>query len=112
MDTIHKRFTELTEPRGENKKLGEYLGVHPNTVCGWRKGLSKNFHKYIPQIAKYYDVNVAWLSGLSDDKYGHKKSALAVSDEDEDTINEIVEIMKTKTKEQREAFLQFLRSNP
>lgn len=84
VDIMHKRLVELLTPKGSIKQLSDYLIEHgekkaPNTVGGWKSGISENYKKYLPQIADCFDVNIEWLSGKSNDKNGHKKIAPTVS---------------------------------
>lgn len=86
MDIMHKRLVELLEQRGAATDLAKYLGVHPNTVGGWKSTLSKGYNKYLPQIAEYFDVSLEWLSGRSDDRNEHKKA----HPQNEDELNALL----------------------
>lgn len=86
MGKMRKRLVELLEPRGAATELAKYLNVHPNTVGGWKSGLSDGYKKYLPQIATFYDVSLDWLSGISDAKDVYKKA----HPQNEDRINTLL----------------------
>lgn len=69
MDITLKRILELIGPRhGAGKELAEYLGIHPNVITGWRNGSLRSYRRYIPEIAKYFEVSEDYLNGLTDTK--------------------------------------------
>lgn len=64
MDETLKRIVECIGPRhGAKKELAEYLNIHPNVITNWLNGRNKSYHKYLPQIATYYNVSIDYLLG-------------------------------------------------
>lgn len=81
MDITLKRILELIGPRhGAGKELAEYLGIHPNVITGWRNGSLRSYRRYIPEIAKYFEVSEDYLNGLTDTKKAPAKQELNEED--------------------------------
>lgn len=115
MDIMHKRLVELLTPKGSIKQLADYLTEHgdkksPNTVGGWKSGLSENYKKYLPQIADCFDVNIDWLSGKSNDKNGHKKSTLTANSGKSDNRRLLDSYLDDFTEEQLARLLDKIKS--
>ena len=74
MEIINK-VIELLENNGlEQKDLYSYLGVKAQTFSDWKAGRNKSYMKYITQIANFFNVSVAYLTGETDTK--EKKPSL------------------------------------
>lgn len=60
------RLMELHEKSGrDQKELTDYLGIDKSTFSAWKSGKIASYKKYIPQIAKFYNVSTDYL--LNDD---------------------------------------------
>lgn len=81
------------------------IGLTKPTATRWANG-SIPSDANIAKLADYFEVDLDQFK----EEIGAKKDVPTVSDEDE-VMNEIIEIMRTKSKDQQEAFLQLLRSN-
>lgn len=65
MSTLDK-IIDLYEKSGRNQKdLTDYLGLEKSTFSAWKSGKSASYKKYIPKIAKFYNVTTDYL--LNDD---------------------------------------------
>lgn len=62
MDQTLERIVTLIGPkRGASKELAEYLGVHPNVITNWKNGRNKSYTRYLPEIAKYFNISMDFL---------------------------------------------------
>lgn len=70
MDETLRRILALIGPKhGESKKLADYLGIHPNVITNWKSGRNRSYRGYLPQIAEYFGVSVAYLQGLEEKEH-------------------------------------------
>ena len=62
MDPTAERIFEVAdEIFTEQKDFAVALGVSASLVSQWRKGITKSFVKYLPQIAEVLNTTVQWL---------------------------------------------------
>lgn len=67
MADFTSRFNELlTRHEGNDTDLGVALGVSKQTISAWRTGTRSPKKPHIVAIAKYFNVGIAWLMGISD----------------------------------------------
>lgn len=67
MADFTSRFNELlTRHPGNDTQLGAALGVSKQTISAWRVGTRSPKKPHIVAIAKYFDVSIPWLMGISD----------------------------------------------
>ena len=60
----------LIESRGVlGKEVAEAINSTPISISRYLKGAREPELKYVVAIAKYFNVSVDWLLGLSDDKF-------------------------------------------
>lgn len=67
-----ERYENLCEERNlspQSKILIDKIGVTSGTITGWKKGSVPKFD-IINRIANYFDVDVRYLLGLTDQKHG------------------------------------------
>lgn len=67
-DLLNKIKTCIGTKYGAQKKLADYLGIHPNVITNWMNGSNKSYRKHIDKIAEYFNVSVEWLKGETDIK--------------------------------------------
>lgn len=51
MDAIDRLFALVDEKYREQKDFAVEIGVSPSKVSQWKKGTSKSYTKYLPQIS-------------------------------------------------------------
>ena len=84
MDPVAERlFALVDEQYKEQKAFAAAIGETPSKVSQWRMGITKSYHKRLPQIAEALGTTTEYLLTGEGPK---KKSAPAVSDSD--TISE------------------------
>lgn len=60
MDTSQRIF-ELAEKKYSQKEFAEILGVKPQRISEWKRGLSNSYQKYLPQIAEALGTTTEYL---------------------------------------------------
>lgn len=73
---ISQRIFELAEKKYSQKEFAEVLGVKPQRISEWKRGLSNSYQKYLPQIAEALDTTTEYLLTGNGPKH---RSALAAS---------------------------------
>lgn len=58
---ISQRMFELAEKKYSQKEFAEILGVKPQRISEWKRGLSNSYQKYIPQIAEALGTTTEYL---------------------------------------------------
>lgn len=67
MADFTSRFNELLARRiGNDSELGAELGVSKQTISAWRNGIRSPKKPHIVAIARYFNVGIPWLMGISD----------------------------------------------
>lgn len=61
MNTKERIFELLDAKKIEQKALAEVLGVSEDIISDWRRGKSKSFRKYLPQIAQALGTTSEYL---------------------------------------------------
>ena len=51
MDAVDRLFALVDEKYREQKDFAAEIGVSPSKVSQWKKGTSKSYTKYLPQIS-------------------------------------------------------------
>ena len=63
-----RRVYDLREDRDyTQKKVAEYLGIHPNVYRRYEKGIRSLPVEYIIKLADFYNVSTDYLLGRTDD---------------------------------------------
>lgn len=81
---ISQRIFELAEKKYSQKEFAEVLGVKPQRISEWKRGLSNSYQKYLPQIAEALDTTTEYLLTGN----GPKKKTAPAGVSDSDTISE------------------------
>ena len=69
MADLTSRFNELSARHsGNDSSLASALGVSKQTISAWRTGVRSPKKPHIVAIAKYFNVSIPWLMGLTDDE--------------------------------------------
>lgn len=58
---ISQRMFELAEKKYSQKEFAEILGVKPQRISEWKRGLSNSYQKYLPQIAEALGTTTEYL---------------------------------------------------
>ncbi len=58
---ISQRMFELAEKKYSQKEFAEILGVKPQRISEWKRGLSSSYQKYLPQIAEALGTTTEYL---------------------------------------------------
>lgn len=76
MDTSQRIF-ELAEKKYSQKEFAEILGVKPQRISEWKRGLSNSYQKYLPQIAEALGTTTEYLLTGNGPKHRDKLAAAA-----------------------------------
>ena len=101
--TFRERFCELlNESKKTTVALGKELHVSNQTISAWKTGVRSPKAPTVIAIAKYFNVDVAWLMGFDVEKNTEEKAAklpdldlfkrifLAMTPDDSATVMEIL----------------------
>lgn len=58
MDTLYIISVLLKKQSFTQKQLCEYLGLRKQTFSEWNAGRSNSYQKYLPEIAKFFNITV------------------------------------------------------
>lgn len=102
-DNIYSRIRELCKARKITvRKLEEVLGFGNSSINKWRGTVSPSIDKII-EVAKYFNVSVDYLTGLSDNPCTLTE---ALGDE---YLSEIMGAANAMSEEERSNMLQILK---
>ena len=66
---MYERYLELLEENNcKSADVARETKIHPSTFTDWKKGKSSPKIDKLQKIAEFFNVNVEWLTGASDDK--------------------------------------------
>lgn len=67
LDPTAKRIIKLLDQdEAQQKDFAKTLNVPPSTISDWRSGKTKSYRKMLPDIAKYFNVPLDYLLGVTD----------------------------------------------
>lgn len=91
-DLYIERIKPLFEASGmTDKDIEEKLHLPRGVIYKWGTGKYKSYKRFIPEIAKYFNVSADYLMGLDDPSAGIKKERPADGEApDQDKLLEIV----------------------
>lgn len=58
MNTLSNIETLLKIQKKTQKELCDFLGINGQAFTNWKNGNSKSYKKYLPEIAKFFNVSV------------------------------------------------------
>jgi transcriptional regulator with XRE-family HTH domain len=74
MDLYIERIKPLLESSGmTDKDIEEALNLPRGVIYKWGIGKNKSYKRFIPEIAKYFNVSADYLMGLDSPSAGIKK---------------------------------------
>lgn len=105
MDPVVQRIMDAAKQKGlDQKTLAFEIGVRPQAITEWKKGVTSSYTKYLPQIAETLGVSVEYLlngtkeksetqpgSGLSEGEQLLISLFRMLSQEDKDAVLRIVQ---------------------
>lgn len=100
-DTFSRRLAELMRQRGTKQKdLADALNVRAQTVSQYTTGRTTPDYDTLCQIARYYDVSLDWLLGMSEYK-SHKVAGrtlenLGLSEKSAETMEFMLDVPTPK----------------
>lgn len=66
---MYERYLELLEENNcKSADVARETKIHPSTFTDWKKGKSAPKIDKLQKIAEFFNVNVEWLTGASDEK--------------------------------------------
>lgn len=92
MDLYIERIKPLFESSGmTDKDIEEALNLPRGVIYKWGIGKNKSYKRFIPEIAKYFNVSADYLMGLDSPSAGIKKDPIredgAVSQEKQQLLD-------------------------
>ena len=98
MQTLQIILDELNKQNKNQKELCDFLGIKKSNFSDWKKGKSKSYKKYLPEIAQFFNVQV---DHLIDSTYKpHETFVSYQSLKDKAMIDSMSEALKAITAEQ------------
>lgn len=77
MDLYIERIKPLFESSGmTDKDIEEALNLPRGVIYKWGIGKNKSYKRFIPEIAKYFNVSADYLMGLDSPSAGIKKDPI------------------------------------
>lgn len=77
MDLYIERIKPLFESSGmTDKDIEEALNLPRGVIYKWGIGKNKSYKRFIPEIAKYFNVSADYLMGLDSPSVGIKKDPI------------------------------------
>ena len=77
MDLYIERIKPLFESSGmTDKDIEETLNLPRGVIYKWGIGKNKSYKRFIPEIAKYFNVSADYLMGLDSPSAGIKKDPI------------------------------------
>ncbi|MBQ2823713.1 MAG: helix-turn-helix transcriptional regulator [Oscillospiraceae bacterium] len=101
----YRRIRELREDNDKTQReLAEYLGTPYQYYAVYEKGTSEISFERAILLAKYYDVSLDYIAGLTNDKKGLSSSDLTPEQQ------EILRLTENLSYNSRKKLLEFLRT--
>ncbi len=101
----YRRIRELREDNDKTQKeLAEYLGTPYQYYAVYEKGGAEISFERAIMLAKYYNVSLDYIAGITNSKQGISKSDLTEEQQ------RVIEFIKNMDQKQAEEFCSFLHS--
>lgn len=101
----YRRIRELREDNDKTQReLAEYLGTPYQYYAVYEKGTSEISFERAILLAKYYDVSLDYIAGLTNDKKGISSSDLTLEQQ------EILRLTENLSYNSRKKLIEFLRT--
>lgn len=110
MDLYIERIKPLFESSGmTDKDIEEALNLPRGVIYKWGIGKNKSYKRFIPEIAKYFNVSADYLMGLDSPSAGIKKDPIPKDGVEDSETAELREIWSSADKSERRDLLEMAR---
>lgn len=110
MDLYIERIKPLFESSGmTDKDIEEALNLPRGVIYKWGIGKNKSYKRFIPEIAKYFNVSADYLMGLDSPSVGIKKDPVPKDEAEDSETAELHEIWSSADKSERRDLLEMAR---
>lgn len=110
MDLYIERIKPLFESSGmTDKDIEEALNLPRGVIYKWGIGKNKSYKRFIPEIAKYFNVSADYLMGLDSPSAGIKKDPIPKDGAEDSETAELREIWSSADENERRDLLEMAR---
>ena len=110
MDLYIERIKPLFESSGmTDKDIEETLNLPRGVIYKWGIGKNKSYKRFIPEIAKYFNVSADYLMGLDSPSAGIKKDPIPKDEVEDSETAELREIWSSADENERRDLLEMAR---
>ena len=86
MEVVDRIFDLVQKKKIEQKEFATLIGTTDKVVSAWRRGRTKSYTKYLPQIAEALDTSVEYLMTGTEAKKEPTGNADGLSAEEADLL--------------------------
>lgn len=110
MDLYIERIKPLFESSGmTDKDIEEALNLPRGVIYKWGIGKNKSYKRFIPEIAKYFNVSADYLMGLDSPSAGIKKDPIPKDEAEDSETAELRDIWGSADENERRDLLEMAR---
>ena len=110
MDLYIERIKPLFESSGmTDKDIEEALNLPRGVIYKWGIGKNKSYKRFIPEIAKYFNVSADYLMGLDSPSAGIKKDPIPKDEAEDSETAELRDIWSSADENERRDLLEMAR---
>ena len=110
MDLYIERIKPLFESSGmTDKDIEEALNLPRGVIYKWGIGKNKSYKRFIPEIAKYFNVSADYLMGLDSPSAGIKKDPIPKDEAMSLAAQEILDFLDSASGEELADVIKYIR---
>lgn len=110
MDLYIERIKPLFESSGmTDKDIEEALNLPRGVIYKWGIGKNKSYKRFIPEIAKYFNVSADYLMGLDSPSAGIKKDPIPKDGAVSPAAQEILDFLDSASGEELADVIKYIR---
>lgn len=110
MDLYIERIKPLLESSGmTDKDIEEALNLPRGVIYKWGIGKNKSYKRFIPEIAKYFNVSADYLMGLDSPSAGIKKDPIPKDEAVSPAAQEILDFLDSASGEELADVIKYIR---
>ena len=110
MDLYIERIKPLFESSGmTDKDIEEALNLPRGVIYKWGIGKNKSYKRFIPEIAKYFNVSADYLMGLDSPSAGIKKDPIPKDEAVSPAAQEIFDFLDSASGEELADVIKYIR---
>lgn len=110
MDLYIERIKPLFESSGmTDKDIEEALNLPRGVIYKWGIGKNKSYKRFIPEIAKYFNVSADYLMGLDSPSAGIKKDPIREDGAVSPAAQEILDFLDSASGEELADVIKYIR---